>query len=116
MKLNSKNRKKDEDGSWRKLHSDELHNLYSSPNIVMVVKSKRMRTCGTHEGGAMYLQGFASEAQGKRSLGRTRLRWEGKIKMDLREIEIDGANWIQPAQDRVQWRTFVSTIMNLRVP
>jgi hypothetical protein len=59
-------------------------------------------TCSTHGGGERCLQGFG--------------RWEDNIKMDLREIGIDGANWIQLAQDRVQWRNFVHTLMNLRVP
>jgi hypothetical protein len=54
--------------------------------------------------------------EGKRPVGRPRRRWEDNIKMDLRDIEIDGANWIQLAQDRVQWRVFVNTVMNLRVP
>jgi hypothetical protein len=54
--------------------------------------------------------------EGKRPLGRPRLRWKDKIKMDLREIGIDGANWIQLAQDRVKWRSFVSAVINLRVP
>jgi hypothetical protein len=54
--------------------------------------------------------------EGKRPLGRPRRRGEDNIKMDLREIEIDGANWIQPAQDRVQWWACVNTVMNLRVP
>jgi hypothetical protein len=49
-------------------------------------------------------------------LGRSRRSWEDKIKMDLRKTEIDGANWIRLARDRVQWRAFVSTVMNLRVP
>jgi hypothetical protein len=53
---------------------------------------------------------------GKRPLGRSRRRWEDNIKMYLREIGIDGANWIQMAQDRVQWRDSVSMVMNLRVP
>jgi hypothetical protein len=53
--------------------------------------------------------------QGKRPLGRSRRRWEDNIKMDLREIGIDGANWIRMAQDRVQWRAFMNTVMNLRV-
>jgi hypothetical protein len=54
--------------------------------------------------------------EGKRPLGRPRRRWEDNIKMDLREIGIDGANWIRLAQDRVQWRAFVNTVMNLRIP
>jgi hypothetical protein len=52
----------------------------------------------------------------KRPLGRPRRRWEDNIKTDLREIGIDGANWIQLAQDRVQWRASVNTMMNLWVP
>jgi hypothetical protein len=54
--------------------------------------------------------------EGKRPMGRPRRRWEDNIKMDLRETGIDGANWIRLARDRVQWRTFVNTVMNLRVP
>jgi hypothetical protein len=54
--------------------------------------------------------------EGKRPLGRPRRRWEDNIKMDLREIGIDGANWIRLAQDRVHWRAFVSMLTNLRVP
>jgi hypothetical protein len=54
--------------------------------------------------------------EGKRLLGRPRRRWEDNIKMDLMETGIDGANWIQQAQDRVQWRCSVFTIMNLLVP
>jgi len=54
--------------------------------------------------------------EGKRPLGRPRRRRKNNIKMDLREIGIDGANWIQLAQDRIQWLAFVSTVMSLRVP
>jgi hypothetical protein len=60
--------------------------------------------------------GFWLGGLNRRALGRTMRRWEDNIKMDLGEIGIDGANWIQPAQDRVQWRAFVNTVMNLRVP
>jgi hypothetical protein len=69
---------------------------------------------GRREGSIYRILGGRSE--GKRPLERPRRRWEDTIKMDLREIEIDWANWIQLAQDRVQWRTFVNTVMNLRVP
>jgi hypothetical protein len=54
--------------------------------------------------------------KGNRPLGRPRPRWEDNSKMDLREIGLDGANWIQLAQDRIQWRACVNTVMNLRVP
>jgi hypothetical protein len=54
--------------------------------------------------------------KGKRPLRRPRCRWEDKIKMELRETGINGAKWIQLAQDRVQWQTFVDTVINLRFP
>jgi hypothetical protein len=59
---------------------------------------------------------FVVRPEGNKSLGRPRRRLEDNIKLDLREIEIDEANWIQLVQDRVQWRAFVNTAMNLRVP
>jgi hypothetical protein len=59
---------------------------------------------------------LVGEPEGKRPLGRLRRRLEDNIKMDLREIGIDGSNWIRLAQDRVQWRALVKTVMNLRVP
>jgi hypothetical protein len=111
--------KSEEDGSWRKFHNDELHNLYSSPNIVRVIKSRRMRWAGhvarTGEGRGVYSP-LVGGPKGKRPLGRPRCRWEDNIKMDLRERGIDRANLIQLARDRVQWWAFVSTVMNLRVP
>jgi hypothetical protein len=111
--------KREEDGPCRKLHNDELHNLYSSPNIVRVIKSRRMRWAGhvarMGEGRGVY-RVLVGRPEGKRSLGKPRRKWEDNIKMDLREIGIGGANWIRLAQDRVQWRAFVNTVMNLRVP
>jgi hypothetical protein len=110
--------KREEDGSWRKLHNDELHNLYSSPNIVSVIKSRRMSWAGRvacmGEGRGVY-RVLVGRPEAKRPLGRPRRRWEDNIKMDLREIGIGGAI-IRLAQDRVQWWVFVNTIMNLWVP
>jgi hypothetical protein len=108
-------------GQFRKmsLHNDELHDLYSSPNIVRVIKSRRMRWAGhvarMGEGTGLY-RVLVGRPEGKRPSGRPRRRWEDNVKMDLREIGIDGANWIRLAQDKVQWRAFVNTVMNLRVP
>jgi transposase len=111
--------KRQEDGSWRKLHNDELHSLYSSPNIVRVIKSRRMRWTGhvarMGEGRGVYTV-LVGRPEGKRPLGRPRCRQEDNVKIDLREIGIDGANWIQLAQDSVQWRACVSPVMKLRVP
>jgi hypothetical protein len=59
---------------------------------------------------------LVGRSEGKRQLERPRRRWEDNIKMDLRQTGIDGANWIHLSQNRVQWRTFVNTVMNLRVP
>jgi hypothetical protein len=73
-------------------------------------------TCGTHgEGRGVYIV-LVWRPEGKRPLGRPRCRWEDNIKMNLRDIGIYGANWIQLAQDRVQWRPFANTVLNLRVP
>jgi hypothetical protein len=67
------------------------------------------------EGRSVY-RVLVGKPEGNRPLGRPTRRWEDNIKMDLREIGIDGVNWIQLTQDRVQWRAFVNTVMNFRVP
>jgi hypothetical protein len=85
-------------------YNDELHSLYSSPNILRVIKSRRMRWAGhvarMEEGRGVY-RVLVGRPEGKRSLGRPRRRWEYNIKIDLRKIGIDGANWLQLAQDSV---------------
>jgi hypothetical protein len=111
--------KREEDGSWRKVHNDKLHSLYSSPNIVRVIKSWRMRWEGhvarMEEGRGLY-RVLVGRPEGKRPLGRPRRKWEDNIKMDLRETGIAVANRIQLVQDRIQWWAFVNTVINLRVP
>jgi hypothetical protein len=93
--------KGEEDGSWRKIHNDELHSLYSSSlNIVRVIKSRKMRLAGhvarMGRGRGVY-RVLVGRHEGNRPLGRPRRRWEYNIKMYLREMGIDGANWIRLA-------------------
>jgi hypothetical protein len=110
--------KSEENGSWIKLHNDELHSPYSSPNIVRGIKSRRMRWAGhvaRMRARRIVYRVLVGRPEVKRPLGRPRSRWEDNIKLDLREKGIDGANWIKLAQDIVQWRDFVNTVMNLRV-
>jgi hypothetical protein len=95
-------------GDWRKLHNGELHNLYSSPNIIGMITSRRMRWAwhvarmGTKRNPYIILVG---KPEGKRPLGRTGRKWVDNIKIDLRETGWDGMDWIDLAQ-----------VMNLRVP
>jgi hypothetical protein len=111
--------KREEDKLWRKLHNDELYSLYSSPNFVRVIKSRKMMGAGhvsrMEEGRGVY-KVLGGRPKGKRPLGIPRSRWEDNIKMDLREIGINGANWIRLAEDRVQWLAFMNTVMNFRAP
>jgi hypothetical protein len=102
---------------WRKLHNEELHNFYSSPDIIRQVKSRRMRWVGhvarMGEDKKLY-RVLVGKPEGKRPLGRPRSRLENEIRMDLREIGLWGVAWIQLAQDGDRWRAAVSAVMNLR--
>jgi hypothetical protein len=106
-------------GGWRKLHNEELHGLYSSPSIVKVIKARRMRWAG-HVTRMRDVRGayniLFGRPEGRRTLGRSRGRWEDNIKMDLREIGFGDVDWIHWAQDRDRWWAPVNTVMNLRVP
>jgi hypothetical protein len=106
-------------GGWRKLHNEELHNLYSSPSLIRMIKSRRMRWVGhVAQMGAKRsaYRILGGKPEGKRALGRPRRRWVDNIKMNLREIRWGGMDWIVLAQDRDKWRALVNTVMNLWVP
>ena len=97
-----------------------LHALYSSPDIIRNIKSRRLRWAGhvarMGESRSPY-RVLVGRPEGKRPLGGgLRRRWEDNIKMDLREVGYDGRDWINLAQDRDQWRAYVRAAMNLRVP
>jgi hypothetical protein len=102
-------------GEWRKLHNGELHNLYSSPDIIRQIKSSRMRWAGhvacMGEGRNVY-RVLMGKPEGKRPLEGPRCRWEDGIKMDLREIGWGGVKWIHLAQDRDLWQAVVNAVMN----
>ncbi|KAJ4437765.1 hypothetical protein ANN_13703, partial [Periplaneta americana] len=106
-------------GEWRKLHNAELHALYSSPDIIRNIKSRRLRWAGhvarMGESRNAY-RVLVGRPEGKRPLGRPRRWWEDNIKMDLREVGYDDRDWINLAQDRDRCRIYVRAAMNLRVP
>jgi hypothetical protein len=102
---------------WRKLHNEELNDLYCSPNIVWVIKSTIMRGAGhvaCMGAGRRVYSVLMEKPEGKRQLGRPRHRWEDCIQIDLQEGGCRCMDWIEPAKDR--WQALVNVVMNLGVP
>jgi hypothetical protein len=105
-------------GEWRKLHNEVLNYLYSSPNTVQVIKTRRMRWSGHvarmgEERGVYRV--LVGKPEGKIPLGRPRRRWENNIRMNLQEVGCGVMDWIELAQDRDRWRALVNAVMNIRV-
>ena len=106
-------------GEWRKLHNEELNDLYSLPNIVRVIKLRRMRWAG-HVARMGERKGvhriFVEKPDGKRPFSRTRRRWEDNIKMDIQDVGCGSMEKIELARYRDRWRALVNAVMNFGVP
>jgi hypothetical protein len=106
-------------GGWRELHNEEFRDLYSSPIIIRIIKSRKMRWAGhvarmREKRNAYRL--LVGKPEGKKPQGRPRRRWVDNIKMDVLGIGWGGMDWIGLVQDRDKWRALVNAVMNLRVP
>jgi hypothetical protein len=105
-------------GEWRKLHNEELHDLYSSPSIIRIMKTRRKRWAGhvaemVEKRNAYRLVG---KPEGKIGLGRLRRKWVDNIRMDLVGVGCSDMDWISLAQGKDRWRALANSVLNLQVP
>jgi hypothetical protein len=103
---------------WRRLYNEDLHNLYASPNIIRVIRSRNMRWAGHVANMGEMRNSYKSlvgKPEGRRPHGRPRHRWED-IRMNHREIWCESVHWINLAQVRDQWQAAVNMVMNLHIP
>ena len=111
--------KRDENGERTRLHNEEFHSLYHSPNIVRVNKSRRLRWAGhvaRREEGRSAFKILTGKPTGKVPLGRPRRRWEENIRIEHKEIGINTRNLVDSDQDSYYWRALVNVVLNLRIP
>jgi hypothetical protein len=106
-------------GVWRKLHNEELHDLYSLPSIIRIIKARKMRLAGHvarmgEKRNAYRL--LVGKPEARRPLGRPIRRWLDNIRMDFVEAGWGDVDWIGLVQDRDRWRALVNSVLNLRVP
>jgi hypothetical protein len=106
-------------GEWRKLHNEELHDLYSSPSIIRIIKTRRVRLAGHVAGMGEKRNTYTllvGKPEGRRPLGKPRRKWLDNIRMDLVEVGRSDVDWIGLAQDRDRWRALANSVLNIRVP
>jgi hypothetical protein len=106
-------------GEWKKLHNEDLRDLYPSPSIIRIIKSRRMRWAGHvarmgEKRNAYRL--LVGKRKGKKPTGRPRRRWVDNFRMDLGEVGWGDVDWIGLAMDRNRWRALVNSVLNPRVP
>jgi len=105
-------------GEWRKLHNEELNDLYCSPDFVRVIKSRSMRwaelVARMGERRVAY-RVLDRKPEGNRPLGRPSRRWEDNIKMHFQQVRCVGMDWNDLAEDSDMWQALVNAVTNLRV-